>query len=136
MPSNRSEVPEFLPENRQLLNQLAKRLLLQLGDPPLPDKLYLLQLAQWGLLEADDLDLNPRFRDDLEDAVARLLAGPQKQAWTWLVYPDGPEEPRLAPADLRGLSPSQAANQVIQTLHNRLSASLTAYPPQPSSLSL
>ncbi len=136
MPSNRSATPEPLPENRQLLNQQAKRLLAQTGDPPTPDKLYLLQLAQWGLLEADDLEVDPRLRDDLEDALARLLAGPQARAWKWLVYPDGPREPRLAPADLRNLTPSQAAGQVIQTLHNRLAATFPAYPPQPANLAV
>ena len=133
MPSNRSIEPEQIPENSLLLNQQAKRLLAQTGYPAPGDALYLLQLLNWGLSDSQDVDVVPRLRGEMEDAVGRLFGQPPKKAWAWLVFPDGlGQNPRLTPAELRDLSPSEAAAVVLELLHDRLSETLVWYPPQPA----
>ncbi len=130
MPSNRSEV-EQIPENRQLLNQQAKRLLAQTGDPAPGDALYLLDLLNWALMDSQDVEVRPELRGEMEDAVGWLFLQPPKKAWAWLVFPDGPgQDPRLTPAELRDLSLNEVAAVALDFLHSRLGESWEGYPPQ------
>lgn len=80
------------PVNSQPINQLAAQWLRQAKDPPEPERLYLAQLAQWGLdqglVVGKPLATNQPNQDDLMYRVGALLAaGPQaaNRAFRWIL---------------------------------------------------
>ena len=114
-------------QNAHPLNQAAKRLLEQAGRNADPTGLYLLQLAERGL-EVH----SPRqsLVDRLPEVLEKLEAARPELAMKFLLEPaDGdPDERAMFPADLEGLSPEDAAVEVIELLHTQAGEKVWDYP--------
>ena len=114
-------------QNALPINQAAKRLLEQAGERPDPGGLYLVQLIQWGL---EVQEVRSSLRDRIYEVAERLEALKPEQAMKFLLEPaDGdPDERAMFPADLEGLSPEDAAAEVIELLHSQAGEKIVNYP--------
>ena len=115
---------EPLKENRDELNQLAKRYLKRVKQKPEPKQLYALQLAKWGLesgnLECQNEELQHNLNGLLEDWE------PKKAQNFLLVNDSGDPENLLKQLDEK--KPLNLALLVLNQLDSRLSAHLSGYP--------
>ncbi len=114
------------PFNRNLLSQKAKSLLEKAKTYAAPSQLYLLQLMSWGLVEgqANVLDHQHPY---LQDQVAELLEWDQAQALVWLQGDD--PDPLVSPFDLKGKSPMEASEFLLDHLSARMAGKLGWWPP-------
>jgi hypothetical protein len=104
---------ESIPENQSPINQACKHKLLQAKESPSPDKLYLLQLAMWGL-DNVDLSSHPNLRYRLEQKLGDLQQNsPEEILSEW--YPEQEQQDHRS-QDLAKMSPEEAAFDVIEDL--------------------
>ncbi len=116
-----------MPENNDPLNQVAKRLLKEAGQSPDPYWVYLLQLVRWGL---EIHEVRESLRWPMLNIADKLLTKSPAFVMRFLLHPDtdDPDEVMLSAEDLEGLSPEDAAAEVIELLHTAMSAKVRDYP--------
>lgn len=116
---------EAVEANRHPLNRRARELLEKAGADPDPGFLYVIQLMQIALAKRQS-GLGNRARDEaLEPMFARMLARDPSEVMRELEL-EG-EEVQVRPEQLRGLSPIQAAQVLLQAVHRVVLANDLAY---------
>lgn len=122
-----SEQPSLHP-----LEQQAFRLLQQAQVPLQSGVNPLVQLAQWGLRQGKH-HLWPHLVGPQSLALESLAAWPQKDLLQFLLRQRENDQPGLAdalgPEDLDGLQPEEAAQVLLNQLHDQLQQYDPAYPP-------
>jgi hypothetical protein len=117
---------ELHPANRHPLNQRAADLLRQVGQSPQPNALYSAQLMLWSL-ERGQNDLREKFRGDVAGMVEQLLAGEPAKAHEWLMKGESEGEERMSPRDLDELSPREASNLLLESVHFKMQDQIPSY---------
>ena len=110
---------DFLKLNQEPLNQQAKRLLDLAGEESNPDGLYLLQLAEWGLVSNQVDEPDDQTRERLLEKVRRLQdwLHPEKAYRYLLDNRDDPGARLLDDNDLDDLKePQEGAALVLEAL--------------------
>ena len=120
-------MPEKPARNRSALNRLCRQHLETLGETPVPNLLYSVQLTVWGL---ENVSLSGELAadaDDLDDVVSELLAMPADKAERLLLGATSDDADLAAlEADKMALlraaeDPEQAASWLAEDIFNRLS---------------
>ena len=104
---------EPIPENRSWLNRIAKAHLLASDTVPDPEKLYVLQLMQWGLGRErfqGDLALRPKLTVALKELSNETPEAVQKKLFA-PIQPDQPERTPNLRADAEDM-----ANELLRFL--------------------
>ncbi len=112
--------------NRNLLCQKAKALLEQAKTYAAPSQLYLLQLMLWGLVEGE-VNVPDHQHEYLVDQTVELLGWDQGRALVWLQGDN--TDPLVEPADLKGKSPKEASEFLLDHLSARMAGKLGWWPP-------
>jgi hypothetical protein len=120
---------EYLPQNTDLLNQVAKMKLEEAKADPTPQHLYLLQLMNWGL-DGNQAEIDQSLADNLGHVVGAMLSKPPARVMAWFQYPEGRLRPNVRPALLQSLDPAAAARELLDALSDRLSAESPWSPPK------
>ena len=115
----------FLPENRIPVSQAAKKALYAVSPDPLPQELFLIQLARWAM---ENLTVKPELRTGLKDQI-ELLAQmrPHHDALEWIIG----KPQTLTPQDLSG-KPEDAAATLIEHLNGRMADEFPNWPSKPA----
>lgn len=108
---------EPMPENRSWLNRIAKAHLLELDIVPDPEKLYFLQLMQWGL-GRERFQGDPALRPALISAFKELCDEEPELAQKKLFAPKQAGQPERAP-NLRA-DAEDLANELLGFLLDQL----------------
>ena len=121
---------ESLPENEELLNQLAKKALKALKIKTEYQDLYVLQLMNWVLWERKEW-INRHNLPDLQDAVEYWLRQDPKVVMEYLLK-ETPLGDRLFVAESlekENLEPEDLALHLVDQLHYRMARDDLGYPP-------
>ena len=120
------------PASLHPLEQVALPLLQQAQVPLQPGVSPLVQLAQWGLRQGKH-HLWPHLVGPQSRALESLAAWPQEDLLKFLLRQRENDQPdladALAPEDLAGLQPEEAAQVLLNQLHDQLHQYDPAYPP-------
>ena len=120
------------PASLHPLEQVALPLLQQAQVPLQPGVSPLVQLAQWGLRQGKH-HLWPHLVGPQSRALESLAAWPQEDLLKFLLRQRENAQPdladALAPEDLAGLQPEEAAQVLLNQLHDQLQQYDPAYPP-------
>ena len=123
-------MPELLRQNEDPLNRKAKALLRRAGADAQPNALYVVQLMKWSL-DGERDSLRAKFRGDVAVQVDLLLGADPPKAMRWLLQSEmSPNFVRFAASDLDGLSPRQAADRLLESVHGKMQAVLPSYRPR------
>lgn len=119
-------MPELIPQNEELLNQLSKQALRKLKQVPDPTGLYCLQLVDWALEEKELQAHDPRLRQFLEN----LGGEPPKDVMKFLST-DGEKNPVELLENLeneKNPEPLELVWRVTSHVDDRLKNIFPAYP--------
>ena len=120
------------PSSLHPLEQAALPLLQQARVTLQPGVSPLVQLAQWGLRQGKH-HLWPHLVGPQSRALESIAAWPRKDLLQFLLRQRENDQPdladALAPEDLAGLQPEEAAQVLLNQLHDQLQQYDPAYPP-------
>ena len=122
------------PEPTHPLSQALRPLVASLPPQPLgPGTSPTTDLMAWAL-ETEQDRLLPHLRPVHKEWVEAMQTWPEDKVLQFLLrpHPDDPEAADgLTPADLKGLTPPQVAQQLLNLLHERLmTVDGAGYPPR------
>ena len=116
-------MPEPLPENKDELNQMCKKYLLEKKEVAYPTVLYCLQLIEWGLDKVANVR-DSRLRNTLEE----LIGSNQKESYRFLKVAEDGEEYEPVP-DLETVeSAEDLAERLVDVLDSKLNLHFPDYP--------
>lgn len=128
--------PFELPQNSNLLNQLALKWLREAKEHAPPHSLHVLTLAHWGLDNGVDGQWPSRDRSAIEEQLGHLCRWKPADVLAWLLgNPNGPpaesreQERSLITALRTAESPREAAALVLNEVYSRQQADNPALQP-------
>jgi hypothetical protein len=118
---------EYVPENKQQLNQLAKQALKELGKTPDPTQLYCLQLMHWALWRRPPI-VSKKELPDLQEILENWMGKPPKLIMKLLTQGwNNPPGWEYTPPDLDE-TPIELADYLLSNMHSVLSEMDIGYP--------